>query len=456
MKKIREMIEDYNTKKIAKKHWRTIEQQKYRKDLAENLNDMRQCWDKWQELAKNFLEKEKHTRQYLESLWSNRKLWMDIAIELIERWDWKLVADFSDKFKWFDYDVIAKEFIKKGDKEWFRYYIEKVEWLKLDYEIIGEFINEEFFDNYYNCECIVSNIDKFEWVDYNKIANLMLNQGWREIDLLFENLSKFNWLSKDVFKKLIKCWIVHDRDNEEAENEKNERKIKVISNLDKFETNYGELAEILNEEDPFSLFYNIDKFWSLDQKFIKELFYALLSKLRNWKRIGSKELADILEKLDMFHEQWGLSYSELLVSIMKRNHNLVHEYEDGRFKDSKEIIADFFSKFKWWLLDMSVAEELIPERVYTKSYCVHYDVYRNYDVYESYWDIVYKNINKFKPWDHKDIAIKLIDAWYIKGLMKYLDKFEWLDEKVANILIEKWYWDFVAKHPKKFWLKKEK
>jgi hypothetical protein len=38
---------------------------------------------------------------------------------------------------------------------------------------------------------------------------------------------------------------------------------------------------------------------------------------------------------------------------------------------------------------------------------------------------------------------------------KNLDKFEWLDEEIAKILIEKWFWRYIAEYPENFWLKKE-
>jgi hypothetical protein len=41
MSKISKMVENYNTVKVAKKHGRTFNQQKYRNNLAKNLIDKR-------------------------------------------------------------------------------------------------------------------------------------------------------------------------------------------------------------------------------------------------------------------------------------------------------------------------------------------------------------------------------------------------------------------------------
>ena len=45
MGKVKKMIEKFNTKKIAKEHGRTYEQQIYRNDLAKELRDKRENRD---------------------------------------------------------------------------------------------------------------------------------------------------------------------------------------------------------------------------------------------------------------------------------------------------------------------------------------------------------------------------------------------------------------------------
>ena len=72
------------------------------------------------------------------------------------------------------------------------------------------------------------------------------------------------------------------------------------------------------------------------------------------------------------------------------------------------------------------------------------------------WYYVAENLDKFEWLDHKEIANKLIEKWKWYYVAKNLDKFEWLDKETAEKLIEKWEWDVVAQHPEKFWLKKEK
>ncbi len=91
------------------------------------------------------------------------------------------------------------------------------------------------------------------------------------------------------------------------------------------------------------------------------------------------------------------------------------------------------------------------------------------------------NLDKFEwlsknDWLSKEIAMRLIDSdrdIATKCFLENFDKFELTDEEVmeivervlsiwyygnyiANNLIRAWYWDVVAKHPEKFWLKKEK
>lgn len=71
-----------------------------------------------------------------------------------------------------------------------------------------------------------------------------------------------------------------------------------------------------------------------------------------------------------------------------------------------------------------------------------------------------QQIDGFKAftWLDKKTAMILLDnnSFEPDRLVNNLDKFEGIDEEVAERLIRRWWWDYVAKHPEKFWLKKEK
>ena len=430
MKKIKEMSEDYNAKKVARKHWRTIEQQKYRNELAKNFKEMRKLWDIWHDLSKSYLEKEKYTRQYFESLWDDRKLWMDVAMELINSWKWKLVVDYLDKFKWVDYDVVAKKLIE-SDESVFLHYVLK----------------------------IVSNLDKFEWIDNNELARKLIDMdregeyqkyccnrwnGWRY--LLCKNLDKFNWLDYDILKSLVNTHRYNDyyrrRDS------KNLWLYFIVPNLDKFIwVDYNELARLLMNKNEYELLYNnIDKFEWLDQEIVEDLFWGIFDD--NYRLI-----LDDLDKwiLDRFHKLWGLSYSYMLYLIIEKIRIWVARwfpnYEDGW---SSEIINKMILKSEW-LLDISVAKRLITPKILSGS---------DYWIYEDYGDIVVKNINKFESSAHPEIANIIIEEWSEKTIslfLKDIKNFEWLDyNRIAKKLVEAWYGDVVAKYSEKFWLKKGK
>lgn len=128
MEKIKKLFEKYSTIRIAKKHWRDEEQQKYRKDLAKTLNEMRSSDDTWKDLAHSTLQKEMMTEKYISSLWKDRFLWKDVAMELIELWKWELVVKYLDKFKWLDHWELAQILIDRWEWEIVTDYLDNFDW----------------------------------------------------------------------------------------------------------------------------------------------------------------------------------------------------------------------------------------------------------------------------------------------------------------------------------------
>ena len=99
MTKISKMWENYNTKRTAKKHGRSFEQQEYRDKLAKRLKDWRKEWKSKEELAE-ILWKEQWTVEYAKMMincW--RDLGDDLANKLIDSWYWKRVKQNLSKFK---------------------------------------------------------------------------------------------------------------------------------------------------------------------------------------------------------------------------------------------------------------------------------------------------------------------------------------------------------------------
>ena len=131
---------------MAKRPQRTPEQQEYRDNLAKQLKELRWQWDTWRELAKNLLEENKLSGEYIDAMWNGRKYWKDIAKKLIE--------ERGGRGAWFVVEHIEE--FKKSDYE----------------EIIDILIKER------KCELVAKNIDKFEWLDYNMIIKKVIEWSW--------------------------------------------------------------------------------------------------------------------------------------------------------------------------------------------------------------------------------------------------------------------------------------
>ena len=123
METIKKMLAEYATKRVAKRHGRTYEQEKYRKDLAETLRKMRVDWD-----AHAFLAKEKMTEEYISSLWKDRFLSRQIAYDLIQAWKGEYVVKYLDKFRWLDHRKLAETLIDRWEWKLVTDYLDNFDW----------------------------------------------------------------------------------------------------------------------------------------------------------------------------------------------------------------------------------------------------------------------------------------------------------------------------------------
>lgn len=148
-------------------------------------------------------------------------------------------------------------------------------------------------------------------------------------------------------------------------------------------------------------------------------------------RIRGKEVAESLIKYD---EDW----CRIVACSLPRFRWLLSKEIAETLIDNGfgYMVAHNLSKFEW--LDMETAEKLID----------HHE-----------WYSVLINNDKFEWLDSKKIVKKLIDRvkefWTKYWLLDEIYRLPWLDEEIAKMLIEEWYRSVVAKHPEKFWLKKE-
>lgn len=128
MENFKKLIERYNTVKIAKKHKRTEEQQRYRKDLSKVLSKMRASKGAWKDWAYAKLKEEMMTEKYISSLWKDRFLWKKFAMDLIEQWKWELVVKYLDKFKWLDHWELAQILIDRWEWQLVTNYLDNFDW----------------------------------------------------------------------------------------------------------------------------------------------------------------------------------------------------------------------------------------------------------------------------------------------------------------------------------------
>lgn len=117
---------------------RTQEQQEYRDNLAHDLKKIRQSWNSWKELAKALLDEKKVEIKYVESLWSGRKVWWEIAKRMIRWGNWEYVAENLGKFKWLNKEKTRKEIMEILSKE------KRVDKLILKYKKVIKDAGEHF------------------------------------------------------------------------------------------------------------------------------------------------------------------------------------------------------------------------------------------------------------------------------------------------------------------------
>lgn len=227
---------------MAKRPYRTQEQQEYRDNLAHDIKNLRsRYWDTWKELAQTLLDDQKYKahykNNYINSLWDGRKLNKEDALKMIED-DPTLVSAHLDQFKWLDNEV-AQKLIEAWEVTFVSWNLASFEWLdkniankllddaypedptpflvhiesfkELDKDILLKFLKKlpkrkdfrydsdhvAYWNRIYNL--IKNNIDKFEWVSLDKdLASKMIEAGL--VAQVVENIDDFEWLDLDNIK----------------------------------------------------------------------------------------------------------------------------------------------------------------------------------------------------------------------------------------------------------------
>lgn len=227
---------------MAKRPFRTQEQQEYRDNLAHDIKNLRsRYWDTWKELAQTLLDDQKYKahykNNYINSLWDGRKLNKKDALKMIEN-DPTLVSAHLDQFKWLDNEVAQKLIeawevtfvsLNLGSFEWLAkdtaneildrlptdrlaYFLHKIDsFNSLDKNFLLKFLkkipgrkyfrSDSDFSDYCNeiYNLIKNNIDKFEWVSLDReLASKMMEAGL--VTQVIENIKDFKWVDLDNIK----------------------------------------------------------------------------------------------------------------------------------------------------------------------------------------------------------------------------------------------------------------
>ena len=204
--------------------------------------------------------------------------------------------------------------------------------------------------------------------------------------------------------------------------------------------------------------------WLSDQEYRDNLAYNLRNLRSRWD--VWKELAETLLMHEMLLNVWPKWDSKFLESLWK-NRKVWKDVAKKLIENwNWQTVIKYIDKFKW--LDKDIAKQLIEIKWENGDVTIENGiecVARNIDKFK--WldmeivDILIEkgfgwsvagNLESFEWLNHKEIAEKLIEKWNWWDVAYYLDKFEWLDKDIAKKLIMAWYGDMVAKNPERFWL----
>lgn len=282
--------------------------------------------------------------------------------------------------------------------------LDKVEW----------FSHKEIADKLIENWCwwrLLEYLDNFKWIDHNEIASkfIDIDERWEFLEYFY----KFKWLNKETAMKLI-------------------------------ENGYEEL--VIHHLNKFRWLEHLDYKNDLIKRLVRKCSHkygCFLVLLDNLNRI---------DWLDLEAVGWLFSYMNYLEDdLWERKHGHLSKSSgqwDLDLDRDIENISDTirYKRFPWkivkWIMD-------------------NFD---NFDNSSRVWfaKILYKygylqrHLDKFSSSEQKAIALDLIDDGKWGFVVKYIDKFQWLDEDVAKKLIEQWYWKYVSKYPEKLWFYRQK
>lgn len=340
--------------------------------------------------------------------------WSDCEKHLAERFDWLNYRDWNwenawwvalannlEKFEGLDYKKLAEEILNETDG-WpliaYNYAFGSIEWINYE-ELIHGIIHWE--NAWVVDEYIDSNLS--EWANFDALAQELINA--HEYEYVVRHLDKFTWVNhNDLAHKLIgnKEW-----------------KELLINHLYNFEWLDKEIAEALIENWSKAILQHLESFNWIDKKILEKI-------IKNTETLRSflETVESTLNNVDKFIWLSQQDVIELWIKSWRRIN-----------------IVKCLKKLQWSGYDLNYQK--IVEKVV--------------ELWDGEFLIEVPDLWQWLELDYQRIAESFINSRNRELFMNNIDKFEWLDlQKIAEKLIKLWHWDYVAKHPEKFWLKKEK
>ena len=391
------------------------QQQDYRARLVQTLESFRQYWKSWDCLAEVLLKSEKITEDYLSTMWEDEKFGWDELKKFGHR-NINLVFKYREKFQWITYPEFIDYLISCGNYRFedFLKYLDNFKWLNYEDTLIrihGQYRNRNFTEKLIEkgswftvktiemliddnkWDIVVNHIDKFEWITHWEILDKLIE--WWVCRAVAENPNKFQWIShQEIANKLIekRAWYI------------------LVECLDKFEwLDYPEIAnKLIDKWYWYRVAGNLEKFYSVNHQ---EIANKLIERwegdnvMYNRTKFYWLKLEEFIKKLI---ERWEAD----LIDLRKINH-------------------------KWF--DQLIADGLV------KTWGLEYLVCN------------LENLECILSGNVADQLSEKEDARYqADKVAKNINKFERLNMKWGEMLIQEWYQDIVLQNPEKFWLTKEK
>lgn len=287
--------------------------------------------------------------------------------------------------------------------------------------------------------------------------------AWKELaKIMLEERKTYGWYQESEAKN------IKEKEKAREEKLKSEENIKEKANQFVQKELGLEIQEWDLDDSPSGLLWKVmkkEKDWILNMDTAKKLIDAwclgvLSHHLKKFEKLD-KEIAEIIlnseywynvvDNLEMF--DW-IDYNQLALELIK-------EQRYGKLSEN-------LGKFKG--LTKETAKAWLDSGYYTENILHHLDSFVWLDK-EVLLKLERNRSRLYMSNDEKSRAIKLFSwldkeaammilksTYYIPAscIVDNIDQFEWLDIEVAEKLVKVWYWDFVAKHLEKFWLKKER